>query len=86
MEALLDAHDSIATEVDRMPAKDSTVFAPNDTFELMIHQNIANDNIFNVNILLFSTLTHIANSLWENIFIFDTFIPNSNKLKSISRP
>lgn len=54
MEALLDAHDSIATEVDRMPAKDSTVFAPNDTFELMIHQNIANDNIFNVNILLFS--------------------------------
>lgn len=48
MEGLLEAHDLIATGTDRVPGP--TIFVPNDGAEMASNQNIANNNILNVNI------------------------------------
>lgn len=73
MEALFDAHDTIATEVDRIPTEDPIKFTPNDTFELMIHQNIANDNIFNVNISHFTRINSDQIDFFKHFLIFSFF-------------
>lgn len=47
MEGLLEAHDLIATETDRVPGP--TLYVPSDV-EMASNQNIANNNVLNVNI------------------------------------
>lgn len=48
MEGLLEAHDLIATETDRVAGP--TLYVPNDGSDVASNQNIANNNVLNVNI------------------------------------
>lgn len=46
MEGLLEAHDLIATETDRIPGP--TLYLSNDGSDVVSNQNIANNNVLNV--------------------------------------